>query len=160
MLPIASRSEKVRMRARGLFGPCLYRRVMIWVVTSLIVVAIVLFKTQDVGVYDVAVNLPGGFGHAPAAQGSANGPSTPQQLNQQVNLTRAFCVYDSIRFANLSGHNSKETPRATWSKTMASAKRPKRRGRTVSNFSRECLGWHSSSKPHRRCPACTRSLLT
>lgn len=65
---------------------------MIWVVTSLIVVAIVLFKTQDVGVYDVAVNLPGGFGHAPAAQGSASGPSTPQQLNQQVSLVPRYGV--------------------------------------------------------------------
>lgn len=58
---------------------------MIWVVTSLIVVAIVLFKTQE-GVYDVAVNLPGSLSHAPAAQGSAKGPSTPQQLNQQNQL--------------------------------------------------------------------------
>ena len=71
------------MRTRGIFGPCLYRRVMIWVVTSLIVVAIVLFKTQE-GVYDVAVNLPGSLSHAPAAQGSGKGPSTPQQLNEQV----------------------------------------------------------------------------
>ena len=83
LLPLASVSEKTRMRTRGIFGPCLYRRVMIWVVTSLIVVAIVLFKTQE-GVYDVAVNLPGSLSHAPAAQGSGKGPSTPQQLNEQV----------------------------------------------------------------------------
>ena len=83
LLPIVTVTEKTRMRTRGLFGPCLYRRVMIWVITSLIVVAIVLFKTQE-GVYDVAVNLPGSLGHAPAAHGSAKGPSTPQQLNQQV----------------------------------------------------------------------------
>ena len=72
------------MRARGLFGPCLYRRVVIWVITSLIVVGIILFKTQDVGVYDVAVSQLTSFGHSTAPEGAKNAPSTPEESQQKV----------------------------------------------------------------------------
>ncbi|POR34620.1 Uncharacterized protein TPAR_05186 [Tolypocladium paradoxum] len=45
--------EERRPRIRALLGHCLYRRVLIWSVASLVLVAIILFQGKDVSIPDV-----------------------------------------------------------------------------------------------------------
>lgn len=51
--PLLPYSEKPVIKVRSLLGHCLYRRVFIWTVVSLVLAAIVLFRHNDVPVSDV-----------------------------------------------------------------------------------------------------------
>lgn len=62
LLPLAeSVSEKQQIKVRSVLSHCLYRRVLIWTVASLVLVSVVLFKASNASVPNVVSSRLGNF---------------------------------------------------------------------------------------------------
>lgn len=71
LLPFSNGFEKSPVRLLSLLSHCLYRRVLIWTVTSLLLVSIVLYSAHDVNVYNVEAQPLGKDASSPDADAAA-----------------------------------------------------------------------------------------